>query len=184
MDFPIGNIVTAIATVISVVIANKLSSTQSGRAKVWDLRRETYGVILSELASIERLCVVIEDYRNEDIHGYFASDAKTAHDTRVAEHIATVRQRFSGDYLIVSDEFVSLFEAFTTDLEAGPPDEFYPEADERFAAAVKKHRPVLLAQGRKEIAVRLGFWAHLGLLNRLSGLKARAVSVWARIREL
>jgi hypothetical protein len=60
MDIPIGNIITGIITVLAVVLANKLSSSQSGRAKLWDLRRQTYGVILSELGSVERLCAVID----------------------------------------------------------------------------------------------------------------------------
>ena len=54
MEFPLGNFVTSVATVISVVIANRLSSNQSGQAKLWDFKRLSYGVFLSELASAER----------------------------------------------------------------------------------------------------------------------------------
>ena len=43
MELPVGNIVTAVATVISVVIANRLSSRQSGKARLWDFRRQAYG---------------------------------------------------------------------------------------------------------------------------------------------
>ena len=56
MDFPTGNVITAIATVIAVVVANRLSSKQSVDTKLWDLRRQAYGVILAELASVERIC--------------------------------------------------------------------------------------------------------------------------------
>jgi hypothetical protein len=40
VDFPTGNVITAIATVIAVVVANRLSSKQSVDTKLWDLRRQ------------------------------------------------------------------------------------------------------------------------------------------------
>ena len=154
LDLPLGNVVTAIATVISVVVANRLSFSQSGKAKLWDLRRQAFGAILSELASVERLCDVADSYIRENAYGYFHSETRTEHDTRIVEHIKTARQRFSDDYLIVSDAFIGLFEAFTTELEAGPPDDIFPLDHEHFAALVRKHRPLLLAQGRSEMAFR------------------------------
>ncbi len=154
MELPVGNIVTGVATVISVVIANRLSSNQSGQAKLWDFRRQACGVILSELAAVERLCTVADEYMAEDVHRYFESDARNKHNEQIAGHMKTLQQRFSDDYLILSDSFIGLFEAFTSDLESGPPDEGYPDQDERFSEAVRKHRSLLLAQARKEMTIR------------------------------
>ncbi len=159
MELPVGNIVTGIVTVISVVIANWLSSNQSGQAKLWDFRRQAYGVILSELASVERVCTVADEYMAENVHGYFGSDAQNKHNEQIAGHMGILRQRFSDDYLILSDPFVELFEAFTADLGSGAPDEGYPDEDERFSKAVRKHRPLLLAQARKEMTTRRGAWS-------------------------
>ena len=94
----------------------------------------------------------------EDVHRYVESDARDKHNEQIAAHMKTLRQRFSDDYLILSDPFIALFEAFTADLASGPPDEGYPEEDERFSEAVRKHRPLLLAQARKEMAARRQLW--------------------------
>jgi hypothetical protein len=88
VEVPFGNAVTAVATVVSVVIANRLSSRQSGQAKLWDFRRLAYGVILSELASVERLC---------DADEWFHSDSRDALNAQISEHMKIVRQRFSDD---------------------------------------------------------------------------------------
>lgn len=158
MEWPIGNIVTAIATVISVVIANRLSSSQSGQAKLWDFRRQAYGVILSELASVERLCSVADEYIAEDASRYYQSDTRDRHDQKISEHMKTLRQRFSDDYLILSDAFIALFEAFTAELAAGLPDDVFPEDHRLFSEAVRKYRPLLLTQARKEMATRRWRW--------------------------
>ena len=80
----------------------------------------------------------------EDKHRYFESDALDAHNRQINEHMKTTRQRFSDDYLILSDQFIALFEAFMSDLDAMPPGEIPPVEYELFAAAVRKHRPLLL----------------------------------------
>ena len=78
MESRFENAVTAVATVVSVVIANRLSSRQSGQAKLWDFRRQAYGVILSELASVERMCEVDEERTREDAYEWFHSDGREA----------------------------------------------------------------------------------------------------------
>ena len=84
--------------------------------------------------------------------------------------MAVVHQRFSDDYLILSNDFLVLFETLLSDLSSGPPDEglFDPaDAHKRFSAAVSKHRPLLLAQGRKEMAVQHGGRKYLSLTTNL-----------------
>jgi hypothetical protein len=162
LDFPVGNIVTGIATVIAVVVANKLSSNQSGKAKFWDLRRQAYGVILSELAAVARISTTIEARLEGDIQGYFDSDARVYHENDTAKHMGVVRQRFSDDYLIISTEFLALFEACIADLELESPNDDFLDETERFVSVIKKYHPILLAQGRKEIAAQQDFTSSLG----------------------
>jgi hypothetical protein len=60
MDIPYGNIVTAVittaTTLAAVVVTNWLSYWRSNRERLWELRREIYGMILSELAAVEHIC--------------------------------------------------------------------------------------------------------------------------------
>jgi hypothetical protein len=156
MDIPVGNLVTAVATVISVVIANRLSSSQTGKAKLWDLRLHTYGVVVSELASVEGILDAADNMIAEDVHWY-NEYAVGPDNERINGHLRTARQRFSDNYLILSDAFIGLFQAFNSELAAIPDDEPFPCDHELFAAVVRKHKPLLLAQGRSEIAVR-GTW--------------------------
>ena len=158
VDLPIGNIVTAIATVISVVIANRLSSSQTGKAKLWDLRRQTYGVIASELSSVERICEAANYSISENSHDYHASETMGLHNRKINEHMNTARQRFSDDYLIVSDSFINAFSNLERDLDAISPEEFFPDDHNMFYAAIRKHRPIILAQGRKEMSIKFRPW--------------------------
>ena len=142
MDFPVGNVVTAFATVVSVVIANRLSSTQSGWAKLWDFRRQAYGVILSESPRWKGSAIRRITIGRKAMSGYFESESRDAINTQIAEHMGTVRKRFSDDYLILSDPFIALFETFIADLEAGPPNEMYriPATASRKPSASIVHR--------------------------------------------
>ena len=170
MDFPTGNVITAITTIIAVVVGNRLSSKQSVDTKLWDLRRQAYGVILAELASVERICEVVCEHMLASHDEYFETDESTSHDKQIATHMGAVHQKFSDDYLILSNDFLVMFEVFLFDLHSGPPDEglFSPvDAHKRFSAAVSKHRPLLLAQGRKEMAVQHGGRKYLSATTNL-----------------
>ncbi|WP_298222660.1 hypothetical protein [Acidocella sp.] len=178
MQFPIGNVITSVATVIAVVISNKLSSSQSGQAKLWELRRQAYGVILSELATVERICRSIDSYIEESATRYYESDERNSMDSRRSLHMGVMFQRFSDDYLIISQKFVELFEDFTAELYADP-GEIFPiseDSEENFSATVRKHKPLLLAQGRTEIAVGNEFRRYLNILRWLHVLKSRVAS--------
>ncbi len=158
VDLPIGNVITGVVTVISVVLANRLSSSQTGKAKLWDLRRLTYGVIASELSSVKRICDTADSFIEEDAYRYYKSDYRSSHDNRTHQHMVIIRQRFSDDYMTISDEFIKLFESFIAELDAIPPEDIFPENHEMFCAAVRKHRPLILAQGRREIAAGRRPW--------------------------
>ena len=94
----------------------------------------------------------------EDVHRYFEGKTRDAHTEQINSHMKIARQRFSDDYLILSDPFIAVYEAFMKDLEPESPDEMYPDADDRFSKSVRHHRPLLLAQARKEMAARRWLW--------------------------
>lgn len=119
-------------------------------AKLWDLRREAYGVILSGLGSVDRILDAAEDYIAQDSYLYFNGENSGEHNRRISEYMVAVHQRFSDDYLILSADFIAFFESLSFDMAQaayeGPPDDH-----EIFAAAIRKYRPLLLKQARKEI---------------------------------
>ena len=150
----ISSIVTAVATVAGVVLANTLTLRRSNREKTWDLRRQAYGTILAALASAEGVCDSAEEYINEDADRYFNEDQPyRRHNEQIAGQMALVRQRFSDDYLALSNEFVTLFEEFLRELSSGDHIPIPPEEHEYFVGVLRKHRPRLLEKARSEIAV-------------------------------
>src|SRR5688572_27076503 len=117
MEWPIGNIVTAVATVIAVVIANRLTFSRTNKEKLWDLRRQAYGVILTELAAIERVYVEVDGFI--EMHGeeeYFQSEQLHDDSKIIAEHLTKANNRFADDYLIMSAEFIQIYERMLDDL--------------------------------------------------------------------
>ncbi len=135
------------------LLGNWLSSKRSDREKIVSLRRESYGRILSDLWEIERLCDTAAEYISEaDETQYFGSKASNNIETKTHELTSAVRKRFTDDYLIISDEFRSLYEAMN-DESATDNNDLPPEAHEHFDKMIRKHRPILLAQARKEVSV-------------------------------
>jgi hypothetical protein len=161
MEIPLGSLVTAIATVVCVVVANTLTLHRSHKEKTWDLRRQAYGAILSALGSVERICDSADEYIREDSDRYFREDYSARHNEQIAEHMSIARQRFSDDYLVFSDEFVALFEEFLKGLDHEDPWSLADEQYEAFAAVLRKYRPLLLTKARREIAVG-GRWRPAG----------------------
>ncbi len=161
MDFPAGNLITAVTAIVAVVVGNKLAYSRSSEEKVWDLRRQAYGVILAELAAVERICDYADELIAQDELRYFHGDHHGVHQSQVAEHIATVRQRFSEDYLIISETFITLVERFFDELGGGSPNEAPPEEHERISATVRESRLRLMAQARSEITFQKSWWTRL-----------------------
>jgi hypothetical protein len=69
----IGTLAGAVLGVGGTVFAAWLSSGRTHKEKVWDLRRQAYGVILSEIATVERIVRNAEEMMAEDTHRYFES---------------------------------------------------------------------------------------------------------------
>jgi hypothetical protein len=160
MEIPIGNIVTAVATVLAVVIANKLTLARSSAEKMWDLRRQSYGVILSELARVDRIIRDVDAILAIDLIGYFQSKLHNTHQEKMWKHINSARQRFDDDYLVLSQEFIELFQNMEARLEIeDDPNDTPPEQIEKYAEIIKEVRPKLVAQARKEMTLKSS-WQH------------------------
>ena len=158
VEIPFGNIITGVATVVAVVIANRLSYGRTNKEKVWDLRRQAYGLILSELGAIEQICDTADEYISEDEDRYFDGlDQK--HNKEIAEHMGAIRKRVADDYLILSDAFIALYDELLKEMSGDPYNDISSEAHDTFCAAIRKHRPLLGALARSEMAIQKKCWS-------------------------
>ncbi|HUZ32611.1 MAG TPA: hypothetical protein VMV19_11015 [Xanthobacteraceae bacterium] len=146
-------ILTVGGTIVGVIIANRMGHSRSYKTKIWDLRRPAYGLILSELGFIERICDNADEYIAEDQDRYFAT-VEQKDNAEIARHMAIIRKRFAEDYLILSSDFISLYGSLQKEMASDPYNSVPPEAHEAFSAAVRKFRPLLIALAKAEIAPR------------------------------
>jgi hypothetical protein len=159
MELPLGNIVTAVATVLAVMVANHLSYRKSNRERLWDLRRAAYGLMLSELAAVERICDGIDEAVAErSFEAYWETKGRTRDDAEITERMGKVHQRYSDDYLIISDEFIKVFDKFLGNGRADPYVSSPPEEHEAFSAAIRKYRPRLMGIARNEMKTEGKWW--------------------------
>jgi hypothetical protein len=145
------NIVAPITSLVAVVVASGLAYRRSTKEKLSDLRRQAYGAILSELAAVERICAVADEFIMEDELRYFHSDESRTHNDKIAEHMGAARQRYTDDYLVLSEQFIALFERFLTELAASSQNDLPPDEHDHFVRAVRQNRPQLLVQARSEM---------------------------------
>lgn len=154
MTFSLGSLITPAVTIIGVILANQLTYGLGNLQKVWELRRQSYGVIISSLGTVERICSIADEYIDEDLIRYFDSAIFGRENEQICAQMAIVRERFSSDYLILSDEFIALFAGLDDALAAGTPNDTPPEEHDRFAEAVRLWRPRLMTQARQEMPLR------------------------------
>jgi hypothetical protein len=152
MEIP-SNVVTVLGTLAGAVLGGNLAARRTYSEKVWDLRRAAYGLIVSEIARIERINDFRDAMMSENSHAYFDSEVRKDHD-EVGKHWAKATQRFADDYLVLSDEFIALFEKMESDADEEEPNEIWPEEMERFFNTIKTARPLLMAQARREVIKR------------------------------
>lgn len=114
-------------------------------------------MILSELGAVENVFNRADEYIQENEMRYFNSEFYSAHNKEIGEHCGVLNDRFSNDYLILSDEFIKLFEDYLND---GRGDVYCdpPEAHHAFAGSVRRWRPLLLAQARREMPLPRAWW--------------------------
>jgi hypothetical protein len=153
MEIPWGNIVTAIATVIAVVIANKLTLKRTSSEKIWDFRRQAYGEILSALSQVENVLDLAREWMQEGLMRYFDEQISQTHNERISENMVAARKRFSDDYLVLSREFILRYEAMQKELDANDADSNLTpdESHMAFDATIRKHRTRLLEVARSEV---------------------------------
>jgi hypothetical protein len=156
----IAAIVTVGGTIIGVVLANRMTASRSYKEKIWDFRRAAYGIILAELAEIERIYDSADEYITErSFHDYFEHKAYSQDNAEIAKRMSRIHERFSGDYLILSDRFIELYNAFQVDVTPDPfgststDDDYYSSS-----AAVRKFRPLLIERARQEMASHERWW--------------------------
>lgn len=150
-------LLTPAVTVAAVWLTNLLTQRRSDREKLWELRRQGYGVMLSELAAVQAICDSAQAYMDEDVHRYFAEPVSNLQAAKINERMATVRERFAADYLILSDAFIAMMEKFEEE-QTSFENDLPPESLERFIRAVRTWRPQLLIQARKEMPLQRSWW--------------------------
>ena len=144
------NLITAISTLSGAVIGAWLASGRAHKEKVWDLRRQAYGVILSEIAMIDRIMDRVQAMLADDSFRYFDSPERPANEEKIGDHWTKAAQRFADDYLVLSAEFISIFEKLELD-NSEESNESWPEEQDRFASNIKSARVLLAAQARNEV---------------------------------
>jgi hypothetical protein len=148
--------------VLAAVVASLMTARSSGKEKMWEVRRQAYGAILSELLAAERLYRVADKFIAQDEMRYFSSDDYHSHRGAIAQYMDGARQRYSDDYLILSDGFAREFDQLLADYEAWEPNEDPPEEFERLAHGLRRRRATLLRIGRGEVTVpRQAGWRRL-----------------------
>jgi hypothetical protein len=161
MDLPSANVISAFLTpvitagaaVLAVIIGNRLSYARTYKEKLWDLKRPAYGTILSELAAIEQICDSADRYIEEDSDRYFET-IEQKHNVKIFQHFGVINKRIADDYLILSEEFIALYVELTKEMSGDPNNTDPPEDHEKFAAAIRKYRPLLIDLARSEMTLR------------------------------
>jgi hypothetical protein len=153
-EIPYLNILTPITTVLAVVIASRLSYGRAYKERVWDLRRQAYGLILSELAAIEQICDIADEEISEtSVMSYFDGHHRR-NEEQIREHMSAIRRRFADDYLILSDRFIALYEGLTKEMMSDPYNSLPPDQHDTFCEAIRKYRPLLTSLARSETTIR------------------------------
>ncbi len=155
------NLITPTVSLVAIILASRLAYTRSTKEKLIDLRRQAYRVILSELEKVETICGIMDDYIQHDDERYFEEEISSTHNRQISEHIKIAHDRFTDDYIIMSDKFIKLFEGFLLDLGNDDPNMIPPERHDHFANALRKGRPLLLAQARAEMPYSRSVWSRL-----------------------
>jgi len=117
----IAAIVTVVGTIIGVVIANRLTASRSYKEKIWDFRRAAYGFILARLGQSERIYDNADEYITErSFTDYFEHKAYSEDREEIAKYLKLIRDRFADDYLILSDRFIKVFNAWEGEMATDP----------------------------------------------------------------
>jgi hypothetical protein len=136
---------------VGVILTNRLSYGRSTKEKFWNERRKAYSAILSELAEVDRITKGADNWmatmgRAEYFSGSIGEDI-----SKIRGHMHVVWRKYSDDHLIMSDEFVRIFESFISEHDEGDPNDATNTRHLRRRETITKHRALLLEQARKEL---------------------------------
>jgi hypothetical protein len=144
-------LIPAISGLTGVWLGGWLSFKRSTTEKLLELRRATYGAILSDMWEVERICDIVDEHVSQvGVETFFHSDASRKFNNMITIHVDAIRKRFTADYLNISDDFRSIYEAMNRTHSSGDA-ELPPDEHEHFANTVRQYRVLLLAQARKEM---------------------------------
>jgi hypothetical protein len=148
----LSNVITGLFTLLGTLIGSWLTSGRARHQKLWDVRREAYSVITSELGAITRVLDIADAIIAEcDLQSYFATAARDRHEAAIHKHCEAARQRFADDYLMLSDTFIARFEKLVVEMDADDPNEGWDETHERKARQLRAAKTELTALARQEL---------------------------------
>jgi hypothetical protein len=147
-------VLAVLGTIAGVVIGNRLTYARSSKEKIWDLRRAAYGEILAELAAVERIYDDADVYISErSFADYFEQKAYTQDNEEIDKHMVRVRDRFAADYLILSDDFIKLYDELVGEMRNDPYSSLSPDEEYEVSSdAIRRQRPLLVTLARNEMA--------------------------------
>jgi hypothetical protein len=103
---------TALLSGVTVAYFTHVFSTRrSTEEKIWELRRASYGLILTELAAAESVLEELDRHILLDAAS-ITNDVPNAYNRRTGTHLESARKAYTDSYLILSDCFIDLFEGF------------------------------------------------------------------------
>jgi hypothetical protein len=145
MEF-VGNIITGIMTLVGVFIGSRLSYGRSIKEKLWDVRREAYGGMLSELAEVDRITKGADVWMATMGAGeYLNSDSSQQDRKKIRNHMSVVWRKYSDDHLVMSDEFIRIFESFISKFDEGDPNDASYALHLQKRKIITEHRALLTA---------------------------------------
>ena len=71
---------------------------------------------------------------------------------KIRKHLKVVWRKYSDDHLIMSDEFVRIFDKFISEFDEGDPNDATNALHLHRRKIITKYRDLLLEQARKELA--------------------------------
>jgi hypothetical protein len=150
----VTSIITGTMTLVGVFIGSRLSYGRSIKEKFWDVRREAYTGILSELAEVDRITKGADVWMATMPGEYLNSDWIQKDSEKIENRMGVVWRKYSDDHLVMSDEFVRIFERFISKFDEGydPNVAFDRTRHLHQRKIITEHRALLLAQARKELA--------------------------------
>lgn len=160
-DIPISSVIPIIITIFQLavtsalaVIVARINHNQKGYFDLINLRRVAYGTILAALNSVEVACDAVDSSIADDSHAYFDTKQRHDHEKEMREKLSLAHRKYSEEYLVISDGFISLYEAFQAELlVANQLTDSYPNDHESFSGVIRKFRPLLLDKAKDDLAI-------------------------------